>query len=110
MMTPTEIVRIIFQAPRTVPDSALARQVGLSRTAVQLVLTGKLYRHVLPQFERIAPGHRYNRCWRCVHAKAAYDPKWKAKRGEDYRWCSLGYPESHNPKYAVECPAFMPGS
>ena len=111
-LTTEEKVRIVLEAPGTISAAEIGRRVGLSRQAVRMIRTGKLHAGVLPDLPRKEPCHGYLRCWHCrLAAKTRSDKeRMRQRRHHDVEepipWCSIGIPESVDPTYARECPAF----
>lgn len=132
-MSPEELVRTVLEAGLTVSAAELARRCGVSREAVRQIRYGRLHAKVLPHLPRPSVGTGSRRCWQCrlgcrtgIEAARAWwgkqrrfqdaadDVKLRRREAQsptssvDPLWCSIGYPESIDPTYARECPAFEP--
>jgi len=96
-MTGEDRVRTVFALREDgIGQRTIAARLGISRSAVNKILTGRSYRGVAPELERYVPvSLRY--CTSCaLHA------------GGDHG-CSLGIPEALDSHcWATHCPTYMP--
>lgn len=97
-------VRTVLEAPFSLTNAELSRRLGWTRESVRRIRVGILHPNILPDLPR-QERERTQKCWQC--ALANRNRRFNGGyHGEFHLWCSLGYPESVDPIYAVECPAF----
>ena len=103
-----EEIRGILELKGTMSAAKIGARFGVSRTSVNLILTGRSNRAVSEslgyEFRDKAPmGERYRQsCGVCVHSRAT---------GVDAWLCSLGFPdvEVHGAWFARDCSCFAKG-
>jgi hypothetical protein len=109
-MTPEERVLIVLKAPARTPLKELAGQIGLDKSTIHKIKTGKLYAGILPEIPRKQQTLRQDRSKRCWHCRLATTNAKPSGNGHSYdprQWCSLDVPEAMDPKFAIECPSFV---